>query len=62
MRSFFLPCPADFNGSGGVNVQDIFAFLAAWFAADARADFNGVNGINITDIFSFLDAWFAGCT
>ena len=25
-------CPADFNNSGGANVQDIFDFLAAWFA------------------------------
>jgi hypothetical protein len=25
-------CPADFNGSGTLNVPDIFAFLSAWFA------------------------------
>ncbi len=25
-------CPADFNGVGGLSVQDIFDFLAAWFA------------------------------
>jgi hypothetical protein len=25
-------CPADFNHAGGLTVQDIFDFLAAWFA------------------------------
>lgn len=25
-------CPADFNGHGGLDVSDIFAFLSAWFA------------------------------
>jgi hypothetical protein len=25
-------CPADFNNSGAVSVQDIFDFLAAYFA------------------------------
>ena len=54
-------CRADFNGVGGANVQDIFDFLAAWFAADPRADFNGVGGIGVQDIFDFLAAWFAGC-
>jgi hypothetical protein len=56
-----VPCPADFNGTGGLTVQDIFDFLGAWFAGDARADFNGVGGITVQDIFDFLGAWFAGC-
>jgi hypothetical protein len=25
-------CPVDFNNSGGTEIQDIFDFLAAWFA------------------------------
>ena len=60
-EAIYTICPADFNCSGGVNVQDIFAFLAAWFAGDPHADFNGVNGITVTDIFNFLEAWFVGC-
>ena len=55
------PCPADFNGTGSADVQDIFDFLSAWFAADPRADVNHVNGITIQDIFDFLTAWFTGC-
>ncbi len=54
-------CPADFNASGTVNVQDIFDFLAAWFANSPSADFNTQNGLGVQDIFDFLAAWFAGC-
>ncbi len=54
------PCPADYNMSGGLEVQDIFDFLNGWFAGDPRADFNG-GGLSVQDIFDFLNAWFAGC-
>ncbi len=56
-----VACAADFNGADGLTVQDIFDFLAAWFAGDVRANFNGVDGITVADIFDFLAAWFAGC-
>jgi hypothetical protein len=55
------PCPADFNNSGGVTLQDIFDFLSAYFAGLPTADFNGVGGITVQDIFDFLSAYFAGC-
>jgi hypothetical protein len=54
-------CPANFNGVGGVNFQDVVDFVSAWFAADPRADFNTVNGLEVQDIFDFLNAWLAGC-
>jgi glucose/arabinose dehydrogenase len=54
-------CPVDFNGVDGLNVQDIFDYLNAWFAGDPRADFNGVGGLTVQDIFDFLNAWFVGC-
>ena len=53
-------CPADYNGDGALHVQDIFDFLAGWFAGDPRADFKGVGGAGVQDIFDFLAAWFAG--
>jgi hypothetical protein len=56
----YTVCPADFDCSGDLTVQDIFAFLGAWFGGDAAADFNG-NGLSVQDIFDFLGAWFAGC-
>lgn len=56
-----LVCRGDFNCAGGVTVQDIFDFLAAWFSGLPSANFNGVNGINVQDIFDFLAVWFAAC-
>ncbi|MCC6322249.1 MAG: PQQ-dependent sugar dehydrogenase [Phycisphaerales bacterium] len=54
-------CPSDFNGSGGTSVQDIFDFLAAYFATLPQADFNGSGGVSVQDIFDFLEAYFNGC-
>ncbi len=54
-------CPADFNGVGGLTVQDIFDYLTAYFSADPRADFNGAGGITVQDIFDYLSAYFSGC-
>jgi hypothetical protein len=54
-------CPADFNATGLLTIQDIFDFLNAWLAADPRADFNGVDGLNTQDVIDFLSAWLTGC-
>ena len=53
------PCRADFNDDGGVNSQDFFDFIAAFFAGDA--DFNHSGATNSQDFFDFLTAFFAGC-
>jgi hypothetical protein len=55
------PCPPDFDGSGAVNVIDIFAMLNAWFSGDISADFNHDGHLSVQDIFDFLNAWFGGC-
>jgi Calcineurin-like phosphoesterase len=54
-------CPANFNQVDGLSVQDIFAFLAAWFNGDIAADFDQSGALAVADIFAFLAAWFAGC-
>jgi len=59
--SVVVRCLADFNCTGNVSVQDLFDFLAAWFAHDPRSDVNGASGVSVQDIFDFLAAWFAGC-
>ena len=56
-----ITCPADFNYSGSATVQDIFDFLASWFAQSPDADINQTSGITVQDIFDFLAAWFQGC-
>ncbi len=55
------PCPADLDGTAGLGVADIFAFLSLWFANDPRADWDGANGVGVPDIFAYLSDWFAGC-
>jgi hypothetical protein len=54
-------CPANINRLGGLSVQDIFDFLAAYFTQDPVADFNQSGTISVQDIFDFLAGWFAGC-
>jgi hypothetical protein len=54
-------CAVDFDCSGDVAVQDLFAFLNGWFAGDPSADFDANPGLQVSDIFAFLNAWFAGC-
>jgi lysophospholipase L1-like esterase len=53
-------CRADVNADQRVSVQDIFDFLALWFASDPRADFNGQSGVGVQDIFDFLASFFSG--
>ena len=61
--SFSLPaaCVADFNQDGQVTVQDIFAFLTAWFAKSPTADIGHSGTPTVQDIFSFLSHWFGKC-
>lgn len=54
-------CPADFNRSGSVSVQDIFDYLAAYFSGDPCADFNHSGAISVQDIFDYLAAYFTPC-
>lgn len=61
LASAAASCPADFNASGTVTVQDIFDFLAAYFASDPAADFNASGAITVQDIFDYLGAYFVGC-
>jgi hypothetical protein len=56
-------CLADYNKTGGVSVQDIFDFLADWFAGSPYANTGGngsATSLSVQNIFDFLAAWFAG--
>lgn len=59
--ALWLGCRGDFDADGSIGVDDLFAFLSAWFAGDARTDFDGSGQIDVPDIFSYLSAYFAGC-
>jgi hypothetical protein len=54
-------CAADFDTSGALSIDDIFAFLNAWFAVSPRADFNADGALSVDDIFAFISVFFAGC-
>ncbi len=54
-------CPADFNLSGQVTVQDIFDFLSAYFSASSTADVNNSGTLTVQDIFDYLALYFTGC-
>jgi hypothetical protein len=54
-------CAADFDCSGSVGGTDIFFYLTAWFAGDARANVDGVAGVTLQDLLAFLNGWFTGC-
>ncbi len=54
-------CAADFNHDGAVGVQDIFDYLAAYFAAASTADMDASPGLGANDLFTFLASYFAGC-
>ncbi len=54
-------CRADFNGVGGVTVQDVFDFLVAYFANQPSADINGAGGVTVQDVFDYLVLYFGGC-
>ncbi|MBL4592110.1 MAG: hypothetical protein JKY96_09145, partial [Phycisphaerales bacterium] len=48
---------------GTLNLQDIFAYLALFNAADPAAELTGDNPVNLNlqDIFAYLASFNAGC-
>ncbi len=54
-------CPADWDNSGGVNSNDISAFLGSWLDdvqnGTTVADFDASGSVNSNDISAFLGAW-----
>ncbi len=52
-------CPADWDGSGGVDGDDIGAFFTDWQAGNADIDQSG--GTDGDDITYFFERWQAGC-
>ena len=56
-----LPCPADINDDGSVNVTDLLELLAAWGPNPGHAaDINEDGSVNVTDLLDLLAAW-GGC-
>lgn len=54
-------CPGDFNRCNGVSVQDLFDFLAEWFAKGWKADISDDGVVSVQDLFDFMGHWFSPC-
>ncbi|MBS0196964.1 MAG: hypothetical protein JSR77_09410 [Planctomycetes bacterium] len=51
------PCVSDFNEDGGVNGDDVAAFLVAWESGDIVADVADDGGLDGQDVLTFFEAW-----
>ncbi len=56
-----LPCPADFDHSGGVDGDDITAFISSWQQGEDCGDIDRSGGVDGEDIGAFIGRWQAGC-
>ncbi|MEZ6317849.1 MAG: GC-type dockerin domain-anchored protein [Phycisphaerales bacterium] len=54
-------CPADLDGNGVLNLDDIILFADAFVAREPSADIDGNGSYNLDDIILFADAFNAGC-
>jgi hypothetical protein len=54
-------CPGDYNCDGGVDGNDVDAFIRDWTEASARADVNQDGGVDGADLQAFFDAREGGC-
>lgn len=54
-------CPADFDQSGFVDIDDYDAFVAAFELGDDSADFDGSGFVDIDDFDAFVHAFEEGC-
>jgi hypothetical protein len=52
------PVIADFNADGVVDMLDIYAYLAAWFAGKPNADMDGDKYLTGLDVLTYLNIWF----
>jgi hypothetical protein len=51
------PAPADLNGDGQVNVQDLTAVILAWGRQGGAADVNGDGPVDVLDLIAVFLAW-----
>ncbi|MEZ6317713.1 MAG: GC-type dockerin domain-anchored protein [Phycisphaerales bacterium] len=54
-------CPADLDGNGSLNLDDVNAFASAFIAGDLLADVDGSGTLNLDDINVFAQSFLAGC-
>lgn len=51
-------CPADFDGSGAVNVTDLLDLISSWGSCDGCSqDIDGSGVVDVTDLLTLIAAW-----
>lgn len=56
-----VPCYADVNGDGLVNMFDMLGFMNLFAARNIQADMNGDGRISIFDLLRFFESYDTGC-
>ncbi len=54
-------CPADLDGSGALNVDDIDCFVDAFLSGDLAVDFDNNGALNVDDVDAFVASFLGGC-
>ena len=52
-----VPCPADANGDGSVDVTDILMVISDWGMSNSPADVNVDGVVDVSDILQMISAW-----
>jgi len=63
VRGFTRPCPADFNGDGNLDPDDLSDYISCFFAQPPcpRADFSNDGITDPDDLADYIGAFFGGC-
>jgi hypothetical protein len=59
--TFGLACPADFDGSGRIDAEDVARYLDAWVGSHPSADWRIDGVVDTRDAIEYLGAWTEGC-
>ena len=52
-----IPCPADVNGDGDVDVADTLILVADWGSGSWNRDINGDGVVDVADVNMLIAAW-----
>lgn len=56
-----VPCPADINGSGEIDISDLLQLLSAFESSDDASDINGDRFVDISDLLILLARFDTSC-
>jgi ELWxxDGT repeat protein len=54
-------CPADYDNSGAVSVDDLFGFISDWFSGNLNTDTDNSGAPDMNDLMGYFNTWMGGC-